>query len=150
MPISIVVPWLNSLTLADFGITVAANVLLLGLLQFLVAAWLKARLEESIKHEYSRALEDYRFTLKRREYAAGVADLLSTWLASGESQDKIRLNKIAWELSLWLPSDLVREMTNCLSQEEGAPDPVELLIAVRKLLQDRGDNLKSDEILHFK
>jgi hypothetical protein len=39
--------------------------------------WLKARIESSIKHEYDKKLEAFRFEMKAREQAAKVAELFS-------------------------------------------------------------------------
>jgi hypothetical protein len=131
-----------SLTFTDF-LSVAA---LVGILQFLASKWLEIRLTASITHEYDRKLEEYRFEMRRREQAARVAKLLA--LSYRPDVAVHEFNELAWELSLWLPADLVRELTRCLCRAEGAMNPKELLIAIRKQLHAAGDNLTADQIVH--
>lgn len=133
--------------------------ILIGVLYFLVTTWLKSRLEESIKLEnakimaevtskFQKELEDYKNSIKIREQAARVADFLA-YAFSGSITPR-EFNRLAWELSLWLPADLVRDISECLaSQEQSKPTPKEVLIKVRKLLlQDPEDELRPENLLH--
>ena len=66
-----------TLSLNDFlsiGAVVAA-------LQLIGSLWLKARLESSIKHEYDKKLEEFKFETRRREQSALVAAVLSEWIS---------------------------------------------------------------------
>ena len=101
-----------NLTFTDF-FSVAA---LVGIVQFLASKWLESRLTQSIKHEYDRKLEEYRFEMRRSEQAARVAKLLALNDRPGVAPHEF--NELAWELSLWLPADLVRELTRCLCGAE--------------------------------
>ena len=75
---------------------------LLGIaaLQFLLGIWIKSRLETSIKSEYDKLLEDYRFDLKAREQAAKVAEYMAlAWKLradSGEIAHYRRANQLVW------------------------------------------------------
>src|SRR5689334_2962873 len=97
---------------------VAVGVLLLAALQFLVGLWIKARLEGSIKHEYDRRLKDYEAQIRIREQAARVAELLA--MRFDPQATPAQFNRLAWELSLWLPAQLVCDLTQCLVGVKGA------------------------------
>jgi hypothetical protein len=59
-------------------------------------------------------------------------------------------DKRAWELSLWLPSEIYVEVAQCLVGHEDAPHMKQILIAVRKhLLRENAGTLAADNILHF-
>jgi len=126
---------------------VAVGVIILASLQFIIGLWIKARLESSIKHHYDLLLKDYEAHLKNRERATGVAELLA--VAFDPKTEPARFNKLAWELSLWLPAPLLCEISRCLVSDPGARTPKEILIQVRKiLLQDKNDSLIAENILH--
>lgn len=131
-----------NLNFLDFLSVVA----LVAIIQFLVSKWLESRITQSIKHEYDRKLEEYRFEMRRREQAARVAKLLALSYRPGVAAHEF--NELAWELSLWLPADLVRELTRCLCRADGAMNPKELLIAIRKQLHSAADDLTADQIVH--
>jgi hypothetical protein len=135
-------PLYMTLTIPDFiWLTV-----LFGTLQFLASRWVESRLKASIEHEYNQKLEDYRFEMRRREQAARVAKLLA--MSFRNDIPVHDFNELAWELSLWLPADLVRELTRCLCGAPGAMNPKELLIAIRKQLHSKADDLTADQIVH--
>lgn len=120
---------------------------------FLLKTWIEARLKASIEHEYDRKLEALRFQMRAREQAAKVAELMaeardgSTELTPDRAKS---INKLAWELSLWLPADTVRELTSHLCYAEGSKTMKEVLVAVRKhILADPKDDLKPEQIVHF-
>ena len=134
-----------TLTLPDF----ASIALLWAALQFLASKWLEKRLESSIRHEYDRKLEEFRSDIRRREQAARVAKLLALRFRQPPIS-AAEFNELAWELSLWLPADLVRELTRCLCGAEGAKNPKEILIAVRKhILGKDDDGLLAEQIVHM-
>ena len=130
-----------NLTFNDF-LSVAC---LVGIIQFLASKWLETRLTQSIKHDYDRKLEEYRFEMRRREQAARVAKLLA--LSYRPKVDTHEFNELAWELSLWLPADLVRELTRCLCRADGAMNPKQLLTAIRKQIHSTADDLTADQIV---
>ena len=132
-----------TLSLPDFG----AIALLWAVLAFLSGEWLKYRLEHSISHEYDRKLEEMKYEMRKREQAARVAKLLAM---SFDPETKPReFNELAWELSLWLPKDLVWEITKCLCGESTAKNPKEILIEIRKVLNGgEDDGLEAGQLVH--
>ena len=118
---------------------------LVAIIQLIGVTWLKSWVTAHVKHEWDRKLEDYRSETRRREQAAQVAQLLALNYRPGTAAHEF--NALAWELTLWLPADLVRELTRCLCQTEGAMSPKEVLIAIRKHLLGR-DDLTPDQIVH--
>src|SRR5213593_3279476 len=87
---------------------------LLAVLQFLLALLVKTRLEGSIKHDYDKKLEQLRFDVQVRQQAAKIAELMSEARDGGTVLSKehaTKLNKLMWDLSLWLPPQIVRDLT---------------------------------------
>jgi hypothetical protein len=77
----------------------------LGAIQFLVSILIKTRIEDSIRGDYARFLEKFKYDLRVREQAAKVAELFAeTQLHWGDSKltpEKARkINRLAWELSV--------------------------------------------------
>jgi hypothetical protein len=115
---------------------------------------INTRLEDH-KFGVNKQLEEYKFDIRKREQAAKVVQLFSL-LHSGvpgdeneEAKALASINSIAWELSLWLPAEIVRELTRCLEEVEGAKDPKQILIEIRKVLLGHSDDLQPEEIIHF-
>ncbi|EHR6779025.1 hypothetical protein [Vibrio parahaemolyticus] len=140
--VAVILSWEN---FAVFAIIVSA-------LQFLIGLWIKARLESSIKHEYDKKLEDFKYEQKVREQAAKVSKLLAEARNGDASLSRDRatsLNQQAWELILWLPEKTARKLSVHLSGDNKV-SMKSILIDVRKLLlKNDNDGLKSDEIVHF-
>lgn len=133
-----------NLSLLDLVAIVASN----GLILWLVSKWLEARLQASIKHEYDKKLEDYRNSTRTREQAARVVDLLA-YVHYTTNPDPEKFNRMAWELSLWLPADLVWELTQMLCGAS-KKDPKEFIVIVRRiLLQNPNDKLEPGQIVHM-
>ncbi|HCG5528210.1 TPA: hypothetical protein NJ015_000357 [Vibrio parahaemolyticus] len=102
--VAVILSWEN---FAVFAIIVSA-------LQFLIGLWIKARLESSIKHEYDKKLEDFKYEQKVREQAAKVSKLLAEARNGDVSLSRDRatsLNQQAWELILWLPEKTARKLS---------------------------------------
>lgn len=133
-----------TLTLPDF-VSVA---LLSAFLQFLASKWIEKRLESSIRNAYDRKLEEFRSEVRRREQAARVAKLLAMHFRQ-PPPSAAEFNELAWELSLWLPADLVRALTACLCGAQDAKNPKEILIEVRRHLNPQEDGLLADQIVHM-
>src|SRR5437879_4118791 len=109
---------------------VTLAVVLIAVLQFLLMTWLRTWIENSVKsayderlteykHELDKRLEEYRNEFKVREQAAKVAELLSHIRWNEEQGAGEKFDRLAWELSLWLPSEVVMKLTNCLVREGG-------------------------------
>jgi len=126
-------------------------VLLLAVVQFLIGLWIKARLEGSIKHSYDRKLEEFRYELKVREQAAKVAEYmeLARHLREDSPPEDYRIaNRLAWELAMWLPSDVYKRMAEGLVRPNESNNPLVVVVAVRKLLLgDKAGDLTMDNII---
>jgi hypothetical protein len=131
-------------------------VLSLAAVQALITIWMKARLEsglkhyydrklEEIKHEYTKALEDQKHETALRDRCALMAELIAEWTPS----DRKRLNRLTFEASLWLPPDLVKELTRTFTGQANAKSPLDLLIEVRKHIRGKDDGLVSDNLVSF-
>lgn len=124
----------------------------IGVIQFLLALWTRARLEASIKSEYDRLLEDYRFEQRVKEQAAKTAEYIA--LARGlkttsTDEDYRRANQLAWELALWLPDDLYRKLARALTSPQSKDNNIlAVLVDIRKLLLKTPGTLNDDEVLH--
>ena len=134
------------------SLTDALLVLLgLGVIQFLLSLWIKARLESSIKSEYDKLLEDYRFDLRVREQAEKTAEYiaLARNLAETSSEaDYRRANQLAWELALLLPDDLYRNLGKALATPSANNNILSVLIEIRKLLLKTPGTLNDNEVIH--
>ena len=130
---------------------VGIGVLLLAAIQCLIGLWIKARLEGSIKHEYDRKLEEFRYEIKVREQASKVAEYMEFARHLREDSkpaDYQKANRLAWELAMWLPSDVYKRMAESLVNPNEQNNPLEVVIAVRKLLlDDKAGDLAADNIL---
>lgn len=110
--------------------------------------WLKSFIAGAIKHEYDKKLELFKGERLRKEKAAVVAEFFAEWTHIRGSDTK-RLNQLLWELSIYLPSDLVLEL-NLLSK--GSPDAKTapaLIVAARDYLLGGKDPVDAGSITHF-
>jgi hypothetical protein len=121
----------------------------LAVIQALLAWWIQARITNSIKHEYDKKLEEFKREQVRREKAAVVAEFLAEWTHLKGSDTK-RLNQLLWELTIYLPSNLVRDVKSMTSATPGCKTSSEVLIAVRDHLLGANDPLRIDDITYFK
>lgn len=130
---------------------VGVAVLLIAVLQFLTALWIKTRLEGSIKHLYDKKLEEFRYEIRVREQAARVAEYmeLARHLREDSPQaDYERANRLAWELAMWLPSEVYKRMAEALVRPNEENNPLVVVVAVRKLLLgDKAGDLTMENII---
>jgi len=126
---------------------IAAIVLGFGVIQALLAWWIQARLSASIKHEYDRKLEDIKRDHERRQKAAVVAELMAEW-THVKGNDTKRLNQLLWELSLYLPSELVRDVKSMLAKTPGSKTAPQVLVKVRDHLLGDSDPITEEDIAH--
>lgn len=127
----------------------ALSVILLAIIQWVIALWLKSRLELSIQHEYDKKLSEFQFELKTREQAAKIAEFFSEWV-KGMLADQNKLRQFSMELSLWLPDETYKKFGQCVTYAPNAPNQNEVLIEIRKhLLKDSAGDLKSSDIVLF-
>ena len=128
----------------------------IAILQALAFWWIKVRLQASIKAEYDRLIEEYKFEIKAREQAAKVAEYLAivktqdlkTPNGRKYGLDYQRANRLAWEVALWLPEEQYRDMAHSLVAAKGSKDILQVIVDIRKvILKDKSGNLLSKDIL---
>ena len=76
---------------------------------YLAKNWFEARLKSSIQHEYDLRLEQVRETTLIKVKAELVAELFAEWLSYPD--DQRRLNQLALEAFLWLPEDILSDLS---------------------------------------
>ncbi len=134
-----------------------------ALIQWLLAIWIKARLEKSIQHEYDKKLEDYRFSQLQRQKAEVIAKLFARWIKYfGKEQDFLdknelidyyeELNQMSLELSLWIPDEkILNDIMARLFQgsEPGNAKTIRTLVGqIRKMiLNNKNDSFDSEKII---
>lgn len=127
-------------------------VVLLGAFQYLAALFISERLKTSLQKEHSAFLEELRWDLKAREQAVHVAEYLALCRSLRDDSpetDFRRANQMSWELAMWLPEDVYREMTLALVNPGPSRNELTTVISVRKLLLgDKAGSLCSEEIAH--
>ena len=138
----------------EISLTSATLILIgIGIVQFLLAQWTKSRIDNSIKSEYAKILEDYKFDMRAREQATRVAEYLALARQLKEDSpesDFIRANQLSWELEMWLPDEVYKKTTLAIAQPSKDINELEAVISVRKLLlgKKKCGNLTQDDIAH--
>lgn len=121
-------------------------------LQFLSSIWIKSRLEGSIKHEYDRLLEEYKYEIEIRKQAARVSEYLALarrLKADSGDPDFEKANQLSWELAMWLPADIYRSMTKAIVNPSLSVNPLTVSVEVRRLLLGgKAGDLKPEDIAH--
>ena len=110
-----------------------------GAVLLLFRVWIEARLKASIQHEYNERLELFKKQLEERSKIALVADLLSQWISIPKGdpipkEQRTELNRLSFEATLWLPSDLAVELSKTIQLKAGAKSIFDLLLLARKVL----------------
>jgi hypothetical protein len=130
-----------------------------GLLQWLISNWLKIRLEQSIRHEYDKQLEEYKFAISKRDRIANIASFFSLWIKYRGHERKWlndrdlidyyrELTQMSFELALWVDDeDLLKEVMKRLKNEDGSENTVELLLRAKGLIsENKNSTLGADNI----
>lgn len=131
----------------------------LGVIQWLLSLWIKSRIEESIKQEYNKQLEEYKFLISKRDKVANIASFFSLWIkyrGNGEKwlDEKERidyykeLTQMSFELALWIDDeDLLRDIMKRLKNEDGSENTVNLLLKAKTLISNnKNSTLKAGDI----
>jgi len=144
-----------SLAVADYVIIISIN----GVVTLLISEWIKNRIKQSfdkkiedykaeLKRELDKTIEDYKFSIKTREQATKIAELFSNTYSDPINAQR---NKLIWELSLWLPEEIVKDLSLCLMKKDDSKDVKQILMDIRRLLLDKPDNfLKAEDLINFK
>lgn len=121
---------------------------------FLASQWV----ENSMRTYYERQMEDYRQQIETRNRAALIAEYVSMWYVAGhindaDSMEKIefyqRMNKLSFELALFLPAEIYKELGPALVRQADAKTPADVLVDVRKHLLVAGDLTSENIIYHW-
>lgn len=125
--------------LENFGISLLASFIAITILGFLGRTWLIARLRSSIEHEYKKQFELFQRELDQKQKVELVAELLAEYTKTpyGETvlrEQRVLLNKLSFQASLWLPSELAIELGKRLQNKPDAKTPFELILIARRLL----------------
>jgi hypothetical protein len=147
------------LTFNQVLVVTIISVLGFGVIQWLLSVWIKNRLEQSIRHEYDRKLEEYKFSLSKRDKVANIASFFSLWIKYRGHERKWlnekelieyyrELTKMSFELVLWIDDDdLLKDVMKRLKNEDGSQNTVELLLKARELISVRyKSNLKVEDV----
>lgn len=132
--------------------TITLGVVLLGTLQFLLTLYVSEKFKSALQRQNNALLEKLRWDSKVREQAANVAGYMSLARDLAEHADEHeyeRANTMAWELAMWLPTDVYRLLARALTQRNVDANELAVVIQVRKLLlgKEAGD-LSIDDIIH--
>ena len=76
-----------------------------------------------------------------------IAELSAEWIA--KPADYKRLNRLSFEATLWLPDNIVIELSKRLTNTADAKDIRELLVDVRRNLIGKPDAVEPGHIIHF-
>lgn len=146
------------------------GVVLVVVSQYLLANWLRRRMERSIRAEYDRQLSHFKHELledlgrdlaERRKEERGLdpeqilerASRVASFLAYVRASEDIRhpdFLKMAWELSLWLPAEICGMLRDCRYGLCSDEELKEVLLATRKfLLKGQAGALHPEEIPPF-
>jgi hypothetical protein len=131
---------------------ISLGVILLSIFQFLATLWFSERLKAELQKENAVFAETLKWDLKVREQAKRVAEYMALarrLKKSSSEADFERANQLSWELAMWLPEDIYKEMTIAIAKPNQYINELSVIIAVRKiLLGEKAGNLGADDIAH--
>ena len=128
----------------DIALLIAA----FAVVQALCAWWIQARLSASIKHEYDAKLEQLKREQDQRLKAVAIAEFLAEW--THVKDDTKKLNQLLWELCLYLPASLVKDLQATVSNSPGHKSAPQLIVAIRQHLLGGNDPITEQDVAHFK
>ena len=115
-----------------------------------------------VSYYFAEKNEKYKFELLKQQQAVRVAELFAAWMkVDGKKLDKMaeieradhceKLNKITWELAIWVPDEMVvKDIMNRLSHTSNQ-DIKEIILKIRHQIQKRKDiSLKWQDLVYFK
>jgi hypothetical protein len=134
----------NQLGTTDLFAVIAS----ISVIQAMLAWWIQARITNSIKHEYDKKLEKFKRDQLRKEKAAVVAEFLAEWTHL-EGADTKKLNQLLWELTLYLPADIVRDVKSMATKEFNGRTAPEIIVSARNHLLDGVDPIEKSDVTFF-
>lgn len=119
---------------------------------FLLRNWILERLRISLQKEHSIFLNELKWDYKVKEQAARMAEYLALARRLREDSpeaDYRKANQLSWELAMWLPEDIYKEMSVALVRPNSEVNELSVVVSIRKLLlKDKSGNLSIEDIAH--
>lgn len=129
-----------------------STTILIGILAFLARNLFIERLKLALQKEHSKFLDELQWNRKVQEQATRVAEYLALarrLKKDSPETDYERANQLSWELAMWLPEEIYKQMTRAIATPGPDVNELTVSIAVRKLLLgDKAGNLGPDNIAH--
>jgi hypothetical protein len=143
------IEWVKAIIVSPYLTLVA---ICLATFVFLFQLWVTEKFKAEIVRENNRLLEEIRWDFKAREQAAKVAeymDLVRNLRENSPEGDYHRANTLAWELAMWLPSDIYKKLGMTVVRSDRQSTPFDVVIEVRKiLLKDKAGDLTADHVIY--
>jgi len=115
-----------------------------------LAPLLRTTLEKALGFQFDKRLEEFRYGVRVREQAARIAEYLALHMLIEETdskEDYARINKLGWELALYLPSEIYKHLRDAAINRTPDRNSLTALVAVREyLLRGEGGELTPDDI----
>lgn len=102
---------------------------------------------EQWKQEQQIKLDERKREQLIRERGAAIAELISEWLSHPKEQKQ--LNKLTLEAYLWLPANILADLTQVLAHNPKAPDVREVIAKVRCHLLGDGACIPPEDVVIF-
>ena len=115
-----------------------------------------------VSYYFAEKTEKYKFELLKQEQAVRVAELFATWMKIGDkelsqmeeterAEHCEKLNKITWELAIWIPDEaIVKNIMDKLSHNS-QQDIKEIILSIRQQIQKKEHRkLKWEDLVYFK
>lgn len=129
-----------------------STTLLLAIVAYLARNLIIERLKLSLQKEHSKFLDKLQWDRKVQEQAARVAEYLALarrLKKDSPESDYERANQLSWELAMWLPEEIYKQMTLAISNPGPDVNELTVSIAVRELLLgNKAGNLGANDIAH--
>jgi hypothetical protein len=131
---------------------ISLGVVLFGALQYLASLWISERLKTSLQKEHSTFLENLKWELKVREQTVRAAEYLvlaRNLKEDSPDSDYRKANQLSWELAMWLPEEIYKEMANAIAKPSENTNALTTVVSVRSLLlKEKAGKLTPDDIAH--
>lgn len=119
---------------------VITNLLLIGL-----GIYFRNSILALIEIRKIKIIEEYKETIARRQRVEKVAELFARF---HYKPDPFEISKLIWELSFYLPKELVCQLSETLVKGKSPADTMPLFISIREHLGIK-DGLKWDNIVYI-
>jgi hypothetical protein len=121
------------------GVAILSSALTCAIVGWLGRTWLEARIRNSIEHEYAKQLKTFERDLATRDRIAAVAELLAEYMRipHGETvsrEQRTLLNKLSFSASLWLPPEILLELSKRLQNLPDAKTVFDIIVLARRHL----------------